>query len=78
MQVFLWQIMKLNVAKPFWSRESGEGSIFDTQQNIVDEDRIEYYQQSKVYQKYLKMLETTITSMSSELINFSAKWLLLS
>jgi len=55
------------VAKPFWGREGGGVSIFDDQQNIVDEDRIAYYyQQPKIYQKYIEMPETTINTWDGD------------
>ena len=55
------------VAKPFWGREGGGVSIFDGQQNIIDEDRIAYYyQQPKIYQKYIEMPEMTINTWDGD------------
>jgi glutathionylspermidine synthase len=55
------------VAKPFWGREGGGISIFDHEKNVIDEDRMEYYyRQEKVYQKYIEMPETTISTWDGD------------
>jgi glutathionylspermidine synthase len=62
------------VAKPYWGREGGGISIFDHQQQVIDEDRTEYYYQQKmVYQQYLEMPEATITTWDG---NYTGKLLI--
>jgi glutathionylspermidine synthase len=49
------------VAKPLWGREGGGISLFDNKKNVVDEDRTAYYyQQKRIYQKYIEMPSATI------------------
>jgi glutathionylspermidine synthase len=49
------------VAKPFWGREGGGVTIYDKNQQIIQEDRTPYYwQQSKIYQQFTPLPKLTV------------------